>query len=254
MKKMLSLSALSFVMMATPALAQNRGVVVLTPGASSNWVQQQPTAFLGTEMAQVLPDGLGYVSTGGAIGALPGAALNYRRGMGNRGELSLGASLGLNTGAATAFGAGLAGGWKQQLTGGPNMAMALNVGLSVLGIGSGTTPIGATLGLPLTFDAGLGHITVHPSVNLPNLAGGTTAGTVDASLGLMTPLASNWQLLAEISPTVGFGGGFTLPVGIGARFSPTATSHLDFTVGNISSISPFAAGLGLVGVTGHIGF
>jgi hypothetical protein len=60
--------------------------------------------------------------------------------------------------------------------------------------------------------------------------------------------------LAEIAPTVGFGGGFTLPVGIGARFSPTATSHLDFTVGNISSISPFAAGFGLVGVTGHVGF
>jgi hypothetical protein len=70
----------------------------------------------------------------------------------------------------------------------------------------------------------------------------------------MSPIASNWQFLGEVSPTYAIGGGLTLPIGVGARFSPTATSHVDFTLGTLNVTPGFTAGLGLVGVTGHVGF
>jgi hypothetical protein len=133
------------------------------------------------------------------------------------------------------------------------MATAVNADVYLTGIG-GAFGVGAQVGLPLTFDAGLGHLTVHPRVNFPALNAGTAGANVQAAIGLMTPIANQVQLLAEVTPSYTFAGGFGVPIGIGARFSPTATSHLDFTVGNVSNFSPFTAAVGLVGVTGHIGF
>lgn len=248
MKKILSLSAaLALMTVASPALAQNRGMVVLTPGASSNWVQQQPTAFITTEMAQVLPDGLAYISTGGSIGNLPGATLNYRRGMGGRGELGIG--LGLSV--LPTFGATVEAGWKQQIATSANMATAFNVDLYALGLGAANT-IGATVGLPLTFDVGMGHLTVQPRVNFPALTAGTANASAQAALGLITPIANRVSLLAEVTPSYMFAGGFSVPVGVGARFSPTATSHIDFSVGNLSTSNAFS--LGLINIIGHVGF
>ena len=245
MKKLLCVSsaAAMLVAIAGPAMAQN--AVVITPGASNNWVQRQPTSFLGVDMAQVLPNNLGYVSVSG-----PG--FNYSRGMGGGGELAamLGATLALQP---TTFTANAGLGWKQQLTRASNMAIAGNVMAGVTGIGSGTTGIGLTAGLPISLDVGLGHFVVQPQVNFPNLTAGTAGAGAGANLGLMTPLANNWQLLLAATPTLNFGGGFGLPVGAGARFSPTDTAHIDVTVGQLN-VTPFSGSLGLVGLTGHIGF
>lgn len=232
------------------ALAQQ--VVIVNPGASRNWVQQQPTSFLTTEMAQVLPDGLAYVSVGGVAGPIAGAGsvLNYSRGFGNGGELDVAANLAITP----AFAAGVGAGWKQQLLRGGATAVAVNGAVAVTGLGGGTA-VGAQLGLPITFDAGLGHLTVQPRLVAANLAAAGGAGTLaQAAVGFNTPIADRLQLLAEVAPGTTFAGGFQVPVGAGVRFSPTATSHLDVTLGQLTTTTPFALGLGLVGVTGHIGF
>lgn len=235
---------------ASPAMAQG-GMVVITPGASQGGAQKQPTQFLGTEMAQVLSDNLGYVSVSG-----PG--LNYHRGMGGGAELAFNLGLGLNVGATTAFSGAVGAGWKQQLSRTGGMAIAVNGNVGLTGIGSGALGVGAMAGLPISFGLGLGSLTVQPQVSFPSLTAGTgatTGATVGANVGLMTPIANNWQLLAAVTPNVGLGGGgFALPLGLGARFSPTATSHLDVTVGNLNVTPAFGGSLGLVGLTGHLGF
>jgi hypothetical protein len=262
MKKLIgATAALAMALAAAPAwahdqIAQSRGVVVLNPGASTGWVMQQPTSFLNTEMAQVLPDGLAYVTGGGGLSmaGMPASVLNYRRGMGGGSELGFGLGLNLNAGAAQAFGAGVNGGFKWQLSRSGSMAVALDLGLGVAGIGGATT-VGGTVGLPLTFDVGLGHLTAQPKLMTANFGTGTAGLAGALGIGLMTPLASNWQLLADVTPTFSFGGaGTAFPIGIGTRFSPTATSHVDFTIGQVNTFSPFTAGFGLVGATAYVGF
>lgn len=254
-KRVLGLTTLlTMTLLAAPALAQSRpGVVVLTPGARTAGAstQQQPTSFLTTETATVLPDGLAYISTGATFG---GGLLNYQRGMGGGGELDVVAGLNLTTGAATTFGAGVGAGWKQMFSSVGAMGVAANGNVFVGGIGA-TPTIAAQLGLPLTFGAGMGMLTVHPRLTFPSLTAGTAGATVGAGVGLQTPLATHFSLIAEVSPNFGLGGGgFTLPVGAGVRFSPTATSHVDLTLGQLGALPTFTANLGLVGVTAHVGF
>ncbi|MDB5096542.1 MAG: hypothetical protein JWM80_963 [Cyanobacteria bacterium RYN_339] len=237
--------ALAFVL-ASPVAAQAKQVT-MPPGSSSNWVQQQPTRFLDADAAQVLPDDLAYVSAGGALGA---GGLNYSRGMGNGGELGFGVNAGFPFGGA--FTGGISGAWKQQLSRTASLAIAVRP--SVLLAFAPATSLGVGVGLPFTFDAGNGHLTVEPRVQFANIST-PNAGNGDVALGYQTPLTDRWSLLAEVDPTFSFGGaGFSLPLSAGARFSPTATSHVDFQVLNMTATPAVTGSVGLVGVTGHVGF
>lgn len=248
------LAALAIVaapLFAAPALAAPQRAT-LPPGSSASAVQQQPTFFLGVDTAQVLPDGLSYISAGGALGA---AGLNYTRGMGSGAELAVGANMALNIGGA--FGGGLLAAWKQQLARTGSLSIAVRPNVTV-GIGGAASTFGAGVGLPFTFDAGAGQLTAEPRVTFPNLAnaaGATTGASGDVALGYQMPVAQRWSVLAVVDPTFSFGGGaVTIPAGVGARFSPTATSHVDFQLLQITNMSPFGGSVGLVGVTGHVGF
>ena len=261
--------ALGAVLVATPVWAQNQ-VVILTPGSSQNWTQRQPTYFMTTDVAQVLPDELAYISVGGTggalvagaaspaggMGAVAGSAFNYRRGMGGRGELGFSLGLNANAGGGQGFFGSLGGGWKQQLSLGANMAAAVNVAGYLTGIGSGGAIVpGIVVGVPLTFDAGLGHLTLQPRVSDPNVTDGTANTTLGAAVGFQTPIGSNWQLLAEVVPSTSLGaGGFGLPFGIGTRFSPSANAHVDIGLGQFNVSAPFSGSLGLLNVTAHVGF
>lgn len=250
MKNIFALTAaLAVVTAGSPALAQV--VIGGSGGNSSANAAQQPTGYLSTETASVLRDGLAYISAGSPVGnILPGATVNYRRGMGRGGELAVGVGLNVGIGAG-GFGGGVGAGWKQSLMSGGAMNVALDGGLSLTNLGT-TNTLGATVGLPLSFGP---NLTVNPRVSLPALTSGfTTGGNLAVGVGYQTPIMPMWQLLAEVTPTVGFGGGFTLPLGVGGRFSPTATSHIDLTVGNLNVTPGFGGNIGLVGLTGHIGF
>jgi hypothetical protein len=261
--------ALAATLTAAPAMAESQ-MVILTPGSSQNWTQRQPTHFMTTEQSQVLPDGLCDISVGaaggamvpgatrpaGGLGAVAGSAFNYRRGMGGGGELDFSLGLNANAGGGQGFFGSLGGGWKHQLSLGQNLAVAINGGLFLTGFGSGGAIMpGAVLGLPLTFDAGLGHLTIQPRIADPDVTNGTADTNLGAAVGFQTPIASNWQLLAEVVPSTNLGGGgFLLPFGVGTRFSPNATSHVDIGVGQFNVSPGFGGSLGLLNVTGHIGF
>lgn len=268
-KSFAALAALSLTLAAAPAMAEPQ-VVVLTPGSSQNWTQQQPTYFLTTDAAQVLNDGLAYLSIGtvggaanlgGAVpfgGASPVASstFGYRRGMGNRGELAFSLGLLANAGGPRGFQGDVGLGWKQQLSLGSNLAIAVNGALSLAGFGSGgAIAPGLLVGFPLTFDAGLGHLTVQPRLQDPNVTDGTANTALEAAIGFQTPIASNWQLQAEVAPGMRLGGGgLSLPFGFGVRFSPTATSHVDLGIGQFNVTPGVSGSFGLVSATGHIGF
>jgi hypothetical protein len=231
---------------ASPALAKQS--VTIPPGRSTGWVQQQPTRILDTDVAQVLPDDLAYVGAGG--GTL-GYALNYFRGMGNGGELGVGLTAGFPIGGA--FAGGLMGAWKQQLSRGENLAIAVRPALALNF--APATSLGAGVGLPFTLDAGNGHLTLEPRVQFGDIANAGTTGSGDLSIGYQNPLTDRWSLLAEVDPTFSFAGGaFRLPLAAGARFSPSATSHVDFQVLQMTVTPGVAGTVGVVGVTGFVGF
>jgi hypothetical protein len=233
--------------LAAPVAAEAKQVT-LPPGSSSGWVQQQPTRFLDTDAAQVLPDDLAYLSAGGAVAA---GGLNYARGMGNGGELGFGVNAGFPFGGA--FTGGLSAAWKQQLSRASNLAIAVRP--AVLLAFAPATSLGVGVGLPFTFDAGNGHLTVEPRVQFANISNAAGTGNGDVSIGYQTPLTDRWSLLAQVDPTFSFGGaGFSLPLAAGARFSPSATSHVDFQVLNMTATPAVTGSVGLVGVTGHVGF
>ena len=211
------------------------------------WTQEAPTRFFGTEMGALAPR-VQYISAG-----TPGT-LNFRYGLGGGGELGLGLGATFNT--ATNLNAGLGANYKQQLTRAGNMAMAFNVGASVGGIGAGgTPPVGLVAGLPMTFDVGTSLLSLYPNFNMPNVSAGTAGATVGAGIGIQAPLANFWSFLGEVQPGFALGANaFQMPITLGARLSPTALSHVDFTVGSMTVTPGFGLTVGTVGVTGHVGF
>jgi hypothetical protein len=248
-QRLAALAIIAAPLFATPALAAPQRATV-PPGSSSSAVQQAPTGFLGMDTAQVLPDSLSYISAGVVAGAL-----NYSRGMGNGAELATGINLALPIGGA--FTGGLVAAWKQQLARTGSLSIAVRPGILV-GIGGAASSFGAGVGLPFTFDVGAGQLTAEPRVLFPNFAntaGATTGASGDVAIGYQMPVAQRWSLLALADPTFAFGGGtFTLPLGVGTRFSPTATSHVDVTLGNLNTTPTFGGTVGLVNVIGHVGF
>lgn len=250
MRKMSTLlaAAAAVVGMASPAFAQS-GMVVMTPGGATNTAapMQQPTAMLNTNQAFVLPNGFAYISASGG-------GFNYSRGMGGNGQFDLGLNAILTLPGT--FGATLAPAYKLNLIKNGNMSVAGRIGAS-LGLGGATT-VGLTAGLPLTFDAGAGFLTVEPGVSLPTVVGGATA-TAGAAAGAgvlySLPVGRNLQLMAEVRPLFGLdGSGFRLPAAAGLRFSPMANAHVDFNLANLTLTPAFAGSIGTAQVIGHVGF
>lgn len=231
------------VLTAAPALA----AVNPTGGqAGGMWTQEAPTRYLNTEMGAVLAPRVQYLRTNGS-------GIDFNMGLGGGSEVGVGLSAVFNT--TTNLNAGLNGMYKYQLTRAGNMALALKVGAGITNVGGGTPGFGISAGLPMTFDVGTTLLSLHPMVSLPNLASGTTGASVGVPIGIQAPLANFWSLIADVSPTFGIGSNtFTYPIQIGARLSPTAMSHVDFTVAQIPSFSPFTATVGTAMVTGHVGF
>lgn len=260
----LTLTAASAAVMLTaaPAFAATENPVGGQAGGM--WTQEAPTQYLGTEMGAVLAPRVQYISASGG-------GLNFRMGLGSGTEVMAMASLGLNAGAASSFGANLGAGYKQQLTRAGNMALAFRLAGMLNNLG-GVAPgamalpaaaapgvgIGVQAGLPMTFDIGASLLSFYPVLTLPALtngAGPTTGATVGVPIGFQAPLANFWSLLGEVAPTFALGANtFTYPITIGARLSPAATSHVDFTLASVPSFSPFGVSAGILGVTGHVGF
>lgn len=238
-------AAATAVLTATPALAAQENPIGGQMGGM--WTQEAPTGFFSTEMGAVLAPRVQYISGGG-----PG--INFRYGLGGGGEFGLGVNAMFNT--TTNLNAGLSAGYKQQLTRAGNMAMAFNVGGSVGGIGTGgAVPVGLMAGLPMTFDIGTSLLSIYPNFRMPNVSGGTAGATVNAGIGLQAPLANFWSFLGEVNPGMALGTNtFQMPITAGARLSPTAMSHVDFTVANMTVTPGFGLTVGTVGVTGHVGF
>lgn len=232
---------------AAPALAAQENPVGGQMGGM--WTQEAPTSFFSTEMGAVLAPRVQYLSTNG-----PG--INFRYGLGGGGEVGFGVNAALNTAPATAFSATVRGGYKQQLTRAGNMAMAFNVGGSIANIGrGGAVPIGIMAGLPITMDIGTSLLSIHPGLWSTDVTNFGTTSSVGAGIGLQAPMANFWSFLGEVRPMYDLGAkAFGLPINLGARLSPTALSHVDFTVANIAVTPGFGLNVGTIGVTGHIGF
>lgn len=238
-------AAAAAVFTATPALAAQANPTGGQMGGM--WTQEAPTGFFNTQMGAVLAPRVQYISGGG-----PG--INFRYGLGGGGEFGLNVAASFNT--ATNLNAGFGAGYKQQLTRAGNMALAFNVGGSVGGIGTGAAvPVGVMAGLPMTFDVGTSLLSIYPNFQMPNVTAGTAGATVNAGIGLQAPLANFWSFLGELNPGFALGTNtFQMPITAGARLSPTALSHVDFTVANVTVTPAFGLTIGTVGVTGHVGF
>lgn len=260
------------VLTAAPAFAATENPVGGQMGGM--WTQEAPTQYLNTEMGAVLAPRVQYISANGG-------GLNFRMGLGSGTEVMAMAQLGLAAGGASSFGANLGAGYKQQLTRAGNMAMAFRLSgmLSNLGgpvpgtagataaamaaamgapVGGGGVGVGVGVGLPITFDIGTSLLSIYPNANFPALTAGTgvtTGATIGVPIGIQAPLANFWSLIADVAPTMTLGtNALTFPVTVGARLSPAATSHVDFTIAQIPSFSPFGLSAGILGVTGHVGF
>ena len=239
-------AAAAVALSASPALAAQENPVGGQMGGM--WTQEAPTGFFGTEMGAVLAPRVQYISA-----STPGV-LNFRYGLGGGGELGLGLGATFNT--TTNLNAGLGANYKQQLTRAGNMAMAFNVGAGVGGIGGGgAVPINIEAGLPMTFDVGTSLLSVYPNFQAPSITTGTTGATVNAAIGIQAPMANFWSFLGEVQPGLALGANsFQMPIALGARLSPTALSHVDFTVGQMTVTPGFGLTVGTIGVTGHVGF
>jgi len=267
----LSTAAAAVMLTAAPAFAAENPVGGQMGGM---WTQEAPTGYLNTEMGAVLAPRVQYISASGG-------GLNYRLGLGSGTEVMAMAAVGLTAGGASSFGANLGAGYKQQLTRAGNMAMAFrlagmlnNLGgavpgtpgaaaaaaMAAAGVGAAApgVGIGVQVGLPITFDIGASLLSVYPVATFPALtsgAGATTGATIGVPIGIQAPLANFWSLLGDVSPTMALGANtLTFPISVGARLSPSATSHVDFTLAQVPSFSPFMLGAGVLGVTGHVGF
>ncbi len=239
-------AAAAAVFTASPALAAQENPAGGQMGGM--WTQEAPTSYFNTEMGAVLAPRVQYISGGGP-------AINFRYGLGGGGEVGFNVGASLLTAPATAFGANVGAGYKQQLTRAGNMAMAFNVGGGIANIGKGgAVPISIMAGLPITMDIGASLLSIHPSLWSTDVSSFGTTTSVGAGIGLQAPMANFWSFLGEVRPAYDLGAkAFGMPITVGARLSPTALSHVDFTVGTVM-VTPFSLAVGTLGVTGHIGF
>lgn len=246
----LSLAVVMAAACAAPAFADN--VVVLgekSPPLWSGIYAQQPTYFLNLESGHILPEGLGYLSAGTGRANLAGQAVNYARGMGAGGELSVLAGLALTP----TVGANVGVGYKQQFVHTDGFALAGNLSLAGMNLGAANA-LFLTAGVPMTFGTDMVRFTIDPRLTLPTVNAGTAGGMVDVPLGLQAPILPYTALLAQVTPGLALGSNaFTLGGGLGFRFSPTPRSHVDIGLGNLNFVPAFGTALAL-STSAHVGF
>lgn len=246
----LTLAVAATAAMAAPAFAD---VVVLGGGRSTAMAtgvsSQQPTYYLNLENAFVLPEGLNYLSAGAGRANVAGQAINYARGLGNGGELSVLAGLSFTP----SVGANVGVGYKQQFVHTGGFAAAVNGSIAGTGLGAGNL-FALQVGVPLTFGTDALRWTVDPRVNFPALNTGLTAASIDVPVGLQAPILPRIAILAQVTP--GFllsPSAFSLGGGLGFRFSPTDTAHVDIGLGNVSFVPSFGTAIAL-STAAHVGF
>lgn len=231
--------ALALVAMGAPAQAQ----VIIEEAPGSQGASMEPTFFLNTETARILPGGLQYVSiAGGSSFTRNDVSLGFNRGMGAGGELQVTAS-GLwattlyrapgSPATSTTFHPNFALGYKQRVAVLGGWDAALN-GKAFYQSPSNLPSYGFQVSLPFTTLLGPGDLTLEPRALLPDLAYGAEAGTYDLTAGYRLPIGERWRLLFQAA------GGYssTQPSGqptygwrLGVRYMPFPILDFDASVG-----------------------
>lgn len=212
--------ALAVLAFAVPAQAQV--VIEEAPGAADS--SMEPTHFLTTETARILPANLNVIGIG-VGGVLPYATANfqYGRGMGAGGELRLNAATVLqqpSTGSVT-FGGGL--GYKQRL------AIAGPFDVALEGYGAyyqlPTASYNFQAGLPATAVLGPGDLTLEPRALFYDVTGGR-ASLYGLQAGYRVPVGQA-RLLFEGSGAW-HSGGYPVYAGkLGLRYAVLPNLNLD---------------------------
>lgn len=227
---------------ALPAAAQV--VIEEAPGAAG--ASMEPTFFLNTETARILPANLNVVSlAGGAFPAFYSGNLAYARGMGAGGELRVNAALlkplmQITPPPPLVYGGGV--GYKQRVAiAGPfDVALAAQAAYY-------TTP-GLQVGLPLTAMAGPGDLTLQPRATLPDMATGARTAVYDLQAGYRLPLGSV-RLLLEASGGWRQSGQPIFGGRAGLRYALLPNLHFDLQGG----VDFDAAGVPAAGGALHLG-
>lgn len=227
---------LALVAIAAPAQAQ----VIIEEAPGSQGASMEPTFYLNTETARILPDGLQYVSiAGGTLIAQNTASLEYNRGMGAGGELeatiaglwytSMGATSS-GFGSRTTFYPDAALGYKQRVAVLGGWDAAVN-GKAFYQSPNSLPSYGVQLGAPFTTLWGPGDLTLEPRAFLPDLAHGLNASTYGLTAAYRLPLGTQWRLLFEASGGYHSSGYPAYEGRCGVRYMPLPTFCIDAGLG-----------------------
>lgn len=230
------------------ALTVAAAMLTASPALAQTFSQDAPTAYLGQNTAAVLSKGVSYFSAGGA-------GINYATAMAG-GEFGLGVNGAFNTTGGLGTGIGLNAGYKYPLSRMAGMAAAIAVSGNMAGLGGAALAFGrAGVEVPLTMDMGGSLLSITPNVRTMMLTNPMNSLSLGADVGVQYPVAPFWSVLGSVMPSYALqGGAITAPVVLGARLSPTSTSHVDFRVMDIATTGGFGVNVGTIAVTGHIGW
>lgn len=231
------------------ALAVAAAMLTASPAFAETFSQDAPTSYLGQNTAAVLSKGVSYFSAGGT-------GINYATAMAG-GELGLGLNGAFRTAGGLGTGIGLNAGYKFPLSRMAGMAAAVAVSGTLAGLGgnAGMSFGGAGVDVPLTMDMGGSLLSITPNVRTAVLTNPMATLSLGADVGVQYPVAPFWSVLGSVMPSFALqGGAITAPVVLGARLSPTSTSHVDFRVMDITTAPGFGLNAGTIAVTGHIGW
>jgi hypothetical protein len=228
MKAALPLAAAALLALSLPAQAQ----VIIEEAPGAEGASMEPTSFLNTETARILPANLNIIGLGLGTG-FPHMAGNfqYARGLGAGGELQLNVAYqmmlqpGLTGTPAPGPGGGL--GYKQRVA----IAGPFDIALAAYGAyyTAGTPQVGLQIGLPATTVLGPGDLTIQPRAVYQDLQ--TPAGSYGLQVGYRVPVGplrllfeGNGAWLSVAAPA--FGGK------IGVRWAILPNLHLDVHAGS----------------------
>lgn len=231
------------------ALTLATALLTASPALAQTFSQDAPTSYLGQNTAAVLSKGLSYFSAGGT-------GINYATAMAG-GEFGLGinGAFGMPGGLGTGINGNVS--YKFPLSRMGGMAAAVALSGTWAGLGGAATTFGrAGIDVPLTMDMGGALLSITPNVRAQALTNPMGTLALGADVGVQYPVAPFWSVLGSVMPSLSLapGGGITAPIVLGARLSPTSTSHVDFTLMNVTPTGGFGLNAGTLAVTGHIGW
>lgn len=224
--------ALALVAIAAPARAQ----VIIEEAPGSQGASMEPTFYLSTETARILPHGLQYVSlAGGSFVAQNALSLEYDRGMGAGGELEASVTGQQNfgivaAGTAVTYKPSVGVGYKQRIAVLNAWDAALN-GKAYYQPQAGFPYYGLLVGVPFTTLWGPGDLTLEPRALLPDLAHGLNGSTYGVTAGYRLPLGSQWRFLLEASGGYHSSGYPAYEGKLGVRYMPLPVLAFDAGIG-----------------------